>query len=760
MSQLQELPSIKGASFHAPTEHVRDATLRQLWALYTIRGASSVTEWEFCVVQCLTDDMACLPSSESLAISSVRPSRQSRASSLPRSQLSQCQSPAALKGARPLTPGSLRVKSFNAATHLPLVNNEKQQSPSPQKDLVSMEEQVWEACRANASSPTFGEIPSSGARAKACFRGIDQDSDGLINFDDFLSWQTRLWNESRKCPTVKQHQLTALVRNLGGMQNCDERFAAWRKLFKDMQAAASLYNSDDLIGALAAGQTAVQQARGSLPLEQDAMVADVEQQLAGWRESHQEKLCCSLESATTLVALEAAISDVEAAAHVVQLPDDVLQLHNDRLAALQMPFKVHVSTLSGSDFYVDVLRSDAISVLREQVAITLELRPYRIVLVNSDRRLEHDTATLESCGVYPGGNVEVGVSFNAVERWLEMSVTEFLELGVRLGEFSSAQAANIQDSLQKGFLTTRDLHRVHGPSIEQVEKHEAERQQQVQEEAHRQRQLEKEFADAADIIFRRNYEAKKAELGTLSVTSLCEALRGVGMAAPEEISRTALIQILARRAGMDSLEAEARAGREELGELESRRQEGLADLEKDLGEVMPALEDATQKLMRLRPKDVIEIKCMKKPPYPVALALEVLAIMFEIRPTRQVDHDNPGRMRNDYWTAAVQGLLRDPTQMFAKMTQYDKDDIPDKVIRKMTPYMAMEDFQPDHLRRYSHVCEIICLWIRAMYKYYFVSKAVQPRRDMLSEIQADASILTLRCDVFLMQASKKQNCSV
>ena len=46
-----------------------------------------------------------------------------------------------------------------------------------------------------------------------------------------------------------------------------------------------------------------------------------------------------------------------------------------------------------------------------------------------------------------------------------------------------------------------------------------------------------------------------------------------------------------------------------------------------------------------------------------------------------------------------------------------------------------EDFRPFAISKVSRACTSLCLWVRAMEKYYHVSQAVAPKRAHLVEAQ-------------------------
>merc|ERR1719281_850250 len=66
---------------------------------------------------------------------------------------------------------------------------------------------------------------------------------------------------------------------------------------------------------------------------------------------------------------------------------------------------------------------------------------------------------------------------------------------------------------------------------------------------------------------------------------------------------------------------------------------------------------------------------------------------------------------------------------------YEKDNIPDSVIKKVQTYIERDDFEPAQIKKSSAACEAICMWVRAMYKYHWVAKAVEPKRVRLREAE-------------------------
>ena len=61
----------------------------------------------------------------------------------------------------------------------------------------------------------------------------------------------------------------------------------------------------------------------------------------------------------------------------------------------------------------------------------------------------------------------------------------------------------------------------------------------------------------------------------------------------------------------------------------------------------------------------------------------------------------PGQKVDDYWEPG-KALLQDPTRFLESLFKYDKDNIPDDVIKRIQPYIDDEGFQPAAIAKVSH----------------------------------------------------------
>ncbi|KFO25210.1 Dynein heavy chain 1, axonemal [Fukomys damarensis] len=171
----------------------------------------------------------------------------------------------------------------------------------------------------------------------------------------------------------------------------------------------------------------------------------------------------------------------------------------------------------------------------------------------------------------------------------------------------------------------------------------------------------------------------------------------------------------------------------------ARKAQAIADdAQKDLDEALPALDAALASLRNLNKNDVTEVRAMQRPPPGVKLVIEAVCIMKGIKP-KKVAGDKPGSKVDDYWEPG-KGLLQDPGRFLESLFKFDKDNIGEAVIKAIQPYIDNEEFQPAAIAKVSKACTSICQWVRAMHKYHFVAKAVEPKRQALREAQEDLEV--------------------
>ena len=159
------------------------------------------------------------------------------------------------------------------------------------------------------------------------------------------------------------------------------------------------------------------------------------------------------------------------------------------------------------------------------------------------------------------------------------------------------------------------------------------------------------------------------------------------------------------------------------------------ECQKELDVAMPAYEQAMAALKVIKKSDLAQVKKYAKPPPGVILTMEAVCIMMGVKPKKTGD---VGNKVDDYWDQAKKYVLGD-TKLLEKLQNYDKDNIPEDIINKVTPYVENPDFEPEKVATASGACKGLCLWVRALNTYNKVAKVVKPKQEALKKAQAEVA---------------------
>jgi dynein heavy chain len=107
-------------------------------------------------------------------------------------------------------------------------------------------------------------------------------------------------------------------------------------------------------------------------------------------------------------------------------------------------------------------------------------------------------------------------------------------------------------------------------------------------------------------------------------------------------------------------------------------------------------------------------------------------------------------------------------QTFIKqLMNFDKDNITDRVLKKIGGYCAQSDFQPEIIGRVSGAAKSLCMWVRAMEVYGRIYRVVEPKKQRLNaamsqlkekqEALADAKAKLAEVSKRLSKYSKVEN---
>ncbi|KZC03876.1 Dynein heavy chain 1, axonemal [Dufourea novaeangliae] len=158
------------------------------------------------------------------------------------------------------------------------------------------------------------------------------------------------------------------------------------------------------------------------------------------------------------------------------------------------------------------------------------------------------------------------------------------------------------------------------------------------------------------------------------------------------------------------------------------------EAEADLSEARPMLIAAEKSLKALNRNDITEVKAMKRPPVGVLLVIEAICIINNVKPIKPDAGKFGKETKLDYWTPGNQ-MLADPGHFLYTMENYDKENLTEEMINKLKSYIEDPNFQPSKIQFVSKACHSLCLWVHAMYNYYFVNEKVKPKMEALAKAE-------------------------
>ncbi|KNC97489.1 uncharacterized protein SPPG_07404 [Spizellomyces punctatus DAOM BR117] len=175
-----------------------------------------------------------------------------------------------------------------------------------------------------------------------------------------------------------------------------------------------------------------------------------------------------------------------------------------------------------------------------------------------------------------------------------------------------------------------------------------------------------------------------------------------------------LVIIVQQKREADEQAKSVAAKAEKLG-AEEEEVRAVADAaQADLDQAIPALNAAMKALEALNKKDLNEIRSYGKPPPLVEKVMEAVMVLKKSEPT---------------WDEAKRQLGN--PYFIKQLINFDKDNISDKILKRINQYCADENFQPDVVGRVSGAAKSLCMWVRAMESYGTIFRQVAPKREKL-----------------------------
>ena len=100
-------------------------------------------------------------------------------------------------------------------------------------------------------------------------------------------------------------------------------------------------------------------------------------------------------------------------------------------------------------------------------------------------------------------------------------------------------------------------------------------------------------------------------------------------------------------------------------------------------------------------------------------------MFFEVAPVKKPDPEDPSKKIFDYVEPAGKSLLSNAGKFLEMLQDFDKDNIPDKVIKKVGPYIENPDFTPKMCDlRVLRCCGAFTLSMRLVSRRWVVSFSI------------------------------------
>jgi len=120
-------------------------------------------------------------------------------------------------------------------------------------------------------------------------------------------------------------------------------------------------------------------------------------------------------------------------------------------------------------------------------------------------------------------------------------------------------------------------------------------------------------------------------------------------------------------------------------------------------------------------------------------------------------NDKPPKQKGDkaetdpegYWAMSLSKFLSAPKDFLNMLKNYDRDNIPDALIKKVVPLVEMEVMSEARIKGASQDLLPVRVWVKAMIKYYEVLKIVNPMRET-------ARVMKEKLDVVMTALAEKQ----
>ena len=162
-----------------------------------------------------------------------------------------------------------------------------------------------------------------------------------------------------------------------------------------------------------------------------------------------------------------------------------------------------------------------------------------------------------------------------------------------------------------------------------------------------------------------------------------------------------------------------------------------------LAEAQPALDAADAVLASLDKKDFTEVNGYAVWNDGVTMTMDAVCILFLLKPTVVRD----GQTKRETFQPAAKELLGNPGKLLNSIRTYDKEAIVERTVNGLKKYIDNPDFTPKNIENKSKACGALCMWVIAMYRFYFTLQDVKPLRAQLAAATKDLEEVRQKLEV-------------
>jgi len=156
------------------------------------------------------------------------------------------------------------------------------------------------------------------------------------------------------------------------------------------------------------------------------------------------------------------------------------------------------------------------------------------------------------------------------------------------------------------------------------------------------------------------------------------------------------------------------------------------DCARDLEKAEPALKAAEDALNTLNKTNLTELKSFGAPPPAVVNVLGGVMVLL-------ATNGKVPNLKDRTWKNAKSGVMNKVDVFLENLINYDKENIPEKCLKEIKPYLANPEMDPDFIRGKSLAAAGLCAWTINIVKYYEIYCDVEPKRIALAKANAELS---------------------